>query len=71
MTDECPFCTQPVAPRAMVCSSCSRDITVPETLIAERDDLIRKRALATDELAHAKAELEMLRRRQRLLLRRN
>jgi len=55
----------------MVCSSCSRDITVPETLIAERDDLVRKRALAGEELAHAKAELETLRRRQRLSLRRN
>jgi hypothetical protein len=71
MTGDCPFCAQPVAPRAMVCSSCSRDISIPESLIAERDDLVRKRALAGEELAHAKAELETLRRRQRLLLRRN
>jgi hypothetical protein len=55
----------------MVCSSCSRDITIPETLIAERDDLLRKRAMVAEELAQAKAELETLRRRQRLSLRRN
>jgi hypothetical protein len=71
MTDECPFCARPVAPRAIVCGSCSRDIAIPESLIAERDDLVRKRALARDELAQAKAELETLRRRQRLSLRRS
>lgn len=71
MTADCPFCTQPVAPRALVCSSCSRDVAIPESLIAERDDLIRKRDLAGEELAHAKAELETLRRRQRLSLRRS
>ncbi|WP_244438087.1 hypothetical protein [Afipia birgiae] len=54
-----------------MCSSCSRDITIPETLLAERDDLIRKRALASEELAQAKAELEALRRRQRISLRRS
>jgi len=70
MPADCPFCAQPVLPNALVCSSCSRDVTIPETLIAERDDLLRKRALASDELAQAKAELEALRRRQRLSLRR-
>ncbi|WP_244432700.1 MULTISPECIES: hypothetical protein [unclassified Afipia] len=54
-----------------MCSSCSRDITIPETLIAERDDLLRKRALAREELMQAKAELEALRIRQRLSLRRS
>lgn len=71
MAADCPFCAQPVAPHALVCSSCSRDITIPESLIAERDDLIRKRALASDELSRAKEELETLRRRQRLSLRRS
>lgn len=71
MPSECPFCAQPVVPHALVCSSCSRDVTIPETLLAERDDLLRKREAARDELAQAKAELEALRRRQRLSLRRN
>lgn len=71
MTANCPFCAQPVASGALVCSSCSRDITIPASLIAERDDLLRKREAATEELAQAKAELEMLRRRRRLSLRRN
>lgn len=69
MPADCPFCAQPVLPNALVCSSCSRDVTIPETLIAERDDLLRKREAASEELAQAKAELEALRRRQRLSLR--
>ncbi|EKS40254.1 hypothetical protein [Afipia clevelandensis] len=71
MPPDCPFCAQPLVSQALVCSSCSRDVTIPETLIAERDDLIRKRAQAAEELAQAKAELEALRRGQRLSLRRN
>ncbi len=71
MPAECPFCAQPVVPHALVCSSCSRDVTIPDTLLAERDDLLRKREAARAELAQAKAELETLRRRQRLSLRRN
>lgn len=71
MPAHCPFCAQPTAAEALVCSSCSRDIAIPDTLIAERDDLIRKRALAGEELAQAKAELEALRRRQRISLRRS
>lgn len=71
MPAHCPFCAQPTAAEALVCSSCSRDITIPESLIAERDDLLRKRALASEELVQAKAELETLRLRQRLTLRRN
>lgn len=66
MTTACPFCAQPNVPQALVCSSCSRDITIPETLLAERDDLILKRALASEELAQAKAELEALRRGRRI-----
>ncbi len=71
MTANCPFCAQSVVQHALVCSSCSRDITIPESLIAERDDLFRKREMASEELANAKAELETLRRRQRLSLRRS
>lgn len=71
MTADCPFCAQPNAPHALVCSSCSRDIAIPNSLIAERDDLIRKREMAREDLAHAKAELETLRKRQRISLRRS
>jgi predicted amidophosphoribosyltransferase len=71
MPADCPFCGKPVVPNALVCSSCAREITIPETLLAERDDLIRKRALAREELAQAKAALEALRRRHRISLRRS
>jgi hypothetical protein len=40
-----------------------RDIAVPATLIAERDDLVRKRDLIRDELFRARAELELIRTR--------
>jgi hypothetical protein len=61
----CPYCAQPNAPQALVCRSCSRDIAIPASLIAERDDLIRKRARAREELVNAKAELDLLRGRLR------
>lgn len=60
---DCPFCAQPNVPHALVCSTCSRDIAIPASLIAERDGLIRKREKVRAELASAKAELETLRRR--------
>jgi hypothetical protein len=66
MPADCPFCAQPVAPNVLVCSSCARDIAIPASLIAERDELIRKREQVSEELASAKAELEELRRRGRL-----
>ena len=58
MAFECPFCAQPNADHALACNSCCRDITVPASLLAERDDLIRKREAVRDELSRAKAELE-------------
>lgn len=70
MPADCPFCAQPNAPQALVCSSCARDIAVPLSLIAERDELLLKRDTVRQELANAKAELEALRRRQRISLRR-
>ncbi len=69
MPAECPFCTQPNAEQALVCTACSRDIAIPASLIAERDELVSKRTLARQELAEAKDELERLRRRQRISLR--
>jgi hypothetical protein len=47
---------------ALVCASCARDIAVPKSLLAERDDLLRKRDLLRQELVAATAELEKLRR---------
>jgi outer membrane murein-binding lipoprotein Lpp len=46
----------------LVCGSCARDIAVPESLIAERDELARKRDAVRDELAAAKDELNRLKR---------
>ncbi|KAJ8136276.1 hypothetical protein OY671_010511, partial [Metschnikowia pulcherrima] len=65
------FTLKPTAAEASVCSSCSRDITIPDTSIAERDDLIRKRASASEESMQAKAELEALRSRHRISSRRS
>jgi hypothetical protein len=58
----CPFCRNENAQTALVCACCARDIAVPESLLAERDGLRRKRDLLRQELAAAKAELEKLRR---------
>lgn len=60
----CPYCQAENADRALVCASCSRDIAVPATLIAERDDLLRKRDQLRDELARARAEVETIMRRR-------
>ncbi|MDN4983240.1 hypothetical protein KUL72_25205 [Bradyrhizobium arachidis] len=63
----CPYCQAENAESVLVCASCSRDIAVPATLIAERDDLLRKRDQLRDELARARDEVEaiMLRRKSR------
>jgi hypothetical protein len=58
----CPFCQQENAAAALVCAACSRDIAVPASLLAERDELCRKRDAAREELSRAKRELEELRR---------
>ena len=59
----CPYCLSENASNTLVCSTCSRDIAVPATLIAERDDLVRKRDLIRGELVRARAELELIRTR--------
>ena len=63
----CPYCQAENADGALVCASCARDIAVPATLIAERDDLLRKRDQLRDELTQARDEIEaiMLRRKSR------
>jgi hypothetical protein len=58
----CPFCLQENVAGALVCASCARDIAVPASLLAERDELCRKRDAAREELSRAKRELEELKR---------
>ena len=60
----CPYCQAETTDGALVCASCSRDIAVPATLIAERDDLLRKRDQLRDELARARDEIETVMRRR-------
>jgi len=60
----CPFCRSENADDALVCATCSRDIAVPPTLIAERDELLRKRDLLLDELRRARSEIEMMKSRR-------
>lgn len=50
---------------ALVCASCSRDIAVPASLLAERDDLARKREIVREQLIQARTELDALRRARR------
>jgi len=52
-------------PEALVCGSCSREIAVPQSLIAERDELARKRDSLRQALDQARGELEALRRRRK------
>jgi hypothetical protein len=61
----CPYCLKENDVSARVCSCCGRDIAVPETLLAERDDLVRKRDVLHGELKAARAELEELNRRRK------
>lgn len=59
----CLYCLKENDDKALVCVTCSRDIAVPEALIAERDDLVKKRDAAREELQRAMAELAMFKTR--------
>lgn len=61
----CPYCQAETADSALVCPSCARDIAVPATLIAERDDLVRNRDQLRDELTQARNEVEAIMRRRK------
>jgi hypothetical protein len=50
------------ASEAVVCGSCARDIAAPKSLLAERDDLVRKRDFLQQALFAARTELEGFRR---------
>jgi hypothetical protein len=54
----CPFCAQENASEAVVCGFCARDIAAPKSLLAERDDLVRKRELLQQALFVSRAELD-------------
>lgn len=60
----CPYCCAETAEGALVCGDCGRDIAVPATLMAERDDLLRKRQELRDELNRARDEAEAFMRRR-------
>ncbi len=61
----CPYCQSETDENALVCAACARDIAVPSTLIAERDELLRKREALRDELKRRRAEIETIIRRRR------
>jgi uncharacterized membrane protein YvbJ len=61
----CPYCGSETNEDALVCAACSRDIAVPSTLIAERDELLRKREALRDELKCRRSEVETIIRRRK------
>ena len=61
----CPYCASEIEPSVLVCSSCSRDVGVPASLIAERDDLVRKIDGARDQLFRMREEIASLRAKKR------
>ncbi|UPJ54528.1 hypothetical protein IVB30_38450 [Bradyrhizobium sp. 200] len=65
MSAACPYCARENPPEALVCGSCSREIAVPQSLMAERDELARKRDTLRLELDRVKSELEALMRRRK------
>jgi len=54
---QCPFCHKEKDERAPVCASCGRDTAVPQSLLAERDQLLEKRDKLRAELERAQARL--------------
>jgi len=62
----CHYCQSRNPDGALVCASCGRDVAVPASLIAERDDLLRKRDELRHELKRARDEVEafIVRRRK-------
>ena len=61
----CPYCASENPAGALVCGACSRDTVVPESLLAEREELARKRDMLRLELDSAKSELATLRRNRK------
>ena len=61
----CPYCLSENPGNTLVCVVCSRDIAIPATLVAERDELLRKRDLLRNQLRSAKQEIEMIMNRSK------
>lgn len=61
----CPYCQSRNTDGALVCASCGRDVAVPATLIAERDNLLRKRDDLRRELKRVRDETEAFIMRRR------
>jgi hypothetical protein len=61
----CPFCRSTNPDSTLVCINCARDIAIPATLLAERDDLLRKRDALQEELRRARQEIETIMNRRR------
>jgi hypothetical protein len=62
---KCIYCGTDNIEGALVCAACSRDIAVPATLIAERNELLRKRDLLRNELQQARNEIEAIKSRRK------
>jgi len=60
----CPFCRKELPDLALVCAECGRDTAIPESLLAERAELLAKRDGLRSELAMASARLAARRRRK-------
>lgn len=58
---KCFYCQSDNMGDALVCADCARDIAVPTALIAERDELLRKRDNLLEELRRARREIETIR----------
>ena len=59
----CPFCNAEKDDLTLVCPACGRDTAIPETLLAERAELLAKRDHLRSKLAEASARLAARRRR--------
>lgn len=64
---KCPYCRSENDKDALVCVACARDIAPPASLVAERDELLRKRQLLRDELQRARSQIESIIRRRKSL----
>ena len=57
----CPYCLRENDDRVLVCTTCSKDIAIPDVLVKERLDLIAKRDAARDKLARIRSEIASIR----------
>ena len=60
---QCPFCCSKNDAQASVCATCGRDIAVPQALLTERAELLKKRDELRSELERVKTRLGIKRRK--------